>query len=174
MLASCFSINLDKEVTGSIRRDKFWWKVQSKCHDWRNKWRFHPGQRSISKISLSQPAGKPNVLFSPWQSTHNVSLKPFPCLTLAWFTRNSRLGTPINYNPPSMTCLARGKVAHNLLTWDWNSVRASSQSLIGRSRNFSGQSVSDSSCTPSRGASRPSLQSTRRATTSLPNVSNDL
>ena len=50
-------------------------------------------------------------------------------------------------------------------------MRASSQSLIGRSRNFSGQSVSDSSCTPSRGASRPSLQSTRRATTSSPNVS---
>ena len=30
----------------------------------------------------------------------------------------SRLGTPINYNPSSMTCLARGKVAHNLVHWD--------------------------------------------------------
>ena len=109
----------------------------------------------------------------PLDKARTSVIKPFPCLTLAWFTRNSRLGTPTNYNPPSMTCLARGKVAHNLLNQDWNSVRAKQSVLIGRSRTFSGQSISDSSCTTFRGASRPSLQSTRRATTSLPNVSND-
>ena len=46
----------------------------------------------------------------PLDKARTSVIKPFPCLTLAWFTRNSRRGTPPNYYPPSMTCLARGIV----------------------------------------------------------------
>ena len=134
---------------------------------------FSPWTKVYFENVLVKASRGTKCIVFPLTKHAQCGIKPFPCLTLAWFTRNSRLGTPINYNLSSMTCLARGKVAHNLLHWDWNSVRAKQSVLIGRSRTFSGQSISDSSCTTFRGASRPSLQSTRRATTSLPNVSND-
>ena len=70
ILASCFPFHLDKEVTGSIWRDCSGETSNQNVMISATKWRFHPGQRSISKMSLSEPAGEPNVLFSPWQSTH--------------------------------------------------------------------------------------------------------
>ena len=70
MLASCFPFHLDKEVTGSIWRDCSGETSNQNVMISATKWRFHPGQRSISKMALSEPPGEPNVLFSPWQSTH--------------------------------------------------------------------------------------------------------
>ena len=173
MLASCFPINLEKEVTGSIRRDSSGEKFNQNVMIGATNDVFTLNKGLFRKCPCHSHQGNQMYCFHFTRHAQCVIKNLFPFSPLR-DSHATRLGTPVNYNPIAWHALARGKVAHNLLTWDWNSVRASSQSLIGRSRNFSGQSVSDSSCTTSRGASRPSLQSTRRATTSLPNVSNDL
>ena len=133
---------------------------------------FSPWTKVYFENVLVRASRGTKCIVLPLTKHAQVSLNLFPVSPLRGSHATLASGRRLITIPLAWRALLEGKW-HTIYSWDWNSVRASSQSLIGRSRNFSGQSVSDSSCTPSRGASRPSLQSTRRATTSLPNVSND-
>ena len=108
MLASCFPINLDKEVTGSIRRDSSGEKSNQNVMISATNDVFTLNKGLFRKCPCQSQQGHQMYCF-PLDKARTSVIKPFPCLTLAWFTRNSRLGTPPNYYPPSMTCLARGK-----------------------------------------------------------------
>ena len=133
---------------------------------------FSPWTKVYFENVLVRASRGTKCIVFPLTKHAQVSLNLFPVSPLRGSHATLASGRRLITISLAWRALLEGKW-HNLLHWDWNSVRAKQSVLIGRSRNFSGQSVSDSSCTTSRGASRPSLQSTRRATTSLPNVSND-
>ena len=133
---------------------------------------FSPWTKVYFENVLVKASRGTKCIVFPLTKHAQVSLNLFPVSPLRGSHATLASGRRLITISLAWRALLEGKW-HNLLHWDWNSVRAKQSVLIGRSRTFSGQSISDSSCTTFSGVSRPSLQSTRRATTSLPNVSND-
>ena len=113
MLASCFPINLEKEVTGSIRRDSSGEKFNQNVMIGATNDVFTLNKGLFRKCPCHSQQGNQMYCFHFTRHAQCVIKNLFPFSPLRG-SHATRLGTPINYNPIAWHALARGKVAHNL------------------------------------------------------------
>ena len=132
------------------------------------KWRFHPETKVYFEMSLSKPHRGTRCIVSTLSGNHNVSLNLFPSHPCAVHSAIRLRDAGIITIQQHDMDLAVGKW-HAILTHPGTEIACAQQSIPYR-KGVEAYSVSLSVTLPalSRGASRPPLQLTSGAPTSLP------